>query len=159
MYCKALLNFYLTLVMVFTFMHLEFELQTRFQAFMPGSYTLRILLSFILKDLFVNFKIYDYTQKRSTFFYTTRTIVRRWCIRIDRAVFFGRSLSHCANCDGSGKYYVLMQYCISTTIFTMILKFCQIEVLGGTRSTNEKKIGKFFFSKFFYSNFQRSISL
>ena len=34
---------------------------------------------------------------------------------------------------------VLMQFCISTTIFTMILKFCQIEVLGGTRSTNEKK--------------------
>ena len=39
---------------------------------------------------------------------------------------------------------VLMQFCISTTIFTMILKFCQIEVLGGTRSTNEKKSGIFF---------------
>ena len=37
------------------------------------------------------------------------------------------------------QYDVLMQFCISTTIFTMILKFCQIEVLGGTRSTNEKK--------------------
>ena len=28
----------------------------------------------------------------------------------------------------------------------MILKFCQIEVLGGTRSTNEKNL-KFFVSK------------
>ena len=46
------------------------------------------------------------------------------------------------------QYDVLMQYCISTTIFTMILNFCQIEVLGGTRSTNEKKIGNFFSQKF-----------
>ena len=47
-----------------------------------------------------------------------------------------------------------MQFCISTTIFTMILKFCQIEVLGGTRSTNEKKIGNFFSQKFFIQIFK-----
>ena len=47
---------------------------------------------------------------------------------------------------------VLVQYCISTTIFTMILKFCQIDVLGGTRSTNKNKIGDFF-SNFLSSNF------
>ena len=44
------------------------------------------------------------------------------------------------------QFDVLMQFCISTTILTMILKFCQIEVLGGTRSTNEKK-SEFFFLK------------
>ena len=53
-----------------------------------------------------------------------------------------------------GQYDVLMQYCISTTIFTMILKFCQIEVLGETRSTNEKKIRIFiqiFKDRFLYN--------
>ena len=47
-----------------------------------------------------------------------------------------------------------MQFCISTTIFMMIVKFCQIEVLGGTRSTNEKKIWNLFFFDFFNSIFK-----
>ena len=52
------------------------------------------------------------------------------------------------------QFDVLMQFCISTTILTMILKFCQIEVLGGTRSTNEKKIKNFFSQKFFIQFFK-----
>ena len=48
---------------------------------------------------------------------------------------------------------VLMQFCISTTIFTMILKFCEIEVLGGTRSTN-KKNSDFFYQKNFIQIFK-----
>ena len=81
--------------------------------------------------------------------------MRDWCIRIARDVFFwsvGRSgVVGVAFQQLNYESGVLMQYCISTTIFTMILKFCQIEVLGGTRSTNEKKIG-IFFSNFFSSN-------